>query len=62
MTPNWFIALARETDSLAFRYYNKAVSLLLNSLKRGERHTNGTILAILQLATIEVSVSTIFEY
>ncbi|PVH85998.1 hypothetical protein DL98DRAFT_408223 [Cadophora sp. DSE1049] len=34
-------------------YYNKAVSLLLNSLKRGERHTNGTILAILQLATIE---------
>ncbi len=38
------------------RYYNKAVWLLLNSLKRGERHTNGTILAILQLATIEVSI------
>ncbi|KAK0128959.1 hypothetical protein ONS95_000902 [Cadophora gregata] len=35
------------------QYYNKSVSLLLNSLKRGERHTNGTILAILQLATIE---------
>lgn len=38
------------------RYYNKAVSLLLNSLKRGERRTNGTILAILQLATIEVRI------
>jgi len=36
------------------QYYNKAVSLLLNSLKKGERHNNGTILAILQLATIEV--------
>ncbi|KAH7383719.1 hypothetical protein BKA64DRAFT_646894 [Cadophora sp. MPI-SDFR-AT-0126] len=35
------------------QYYNKAVSLLLNSLKRGEQHTNGTMLAILQLATIE---------
>lgn len=35
-------------------YYNKAVSLLLLSLKRGERHNLGTILAILQLATIEV--------
>lgn len=38
-------------------YYNKAVSLLLNSLKRGERRTNGMILAILQLATIEVGSS-----
>jgi hypothetical protein len=36
------------------QYYNKAVSLLLNSLKKGERHNNSTILAILQLATIEV--------
>lgn len=36
------------------QYYNKAVSLLLQSLKKGERHGNGTILAILQLATIEV--------
>jgi hypothetical protein len=35
-------------------YYNKAVSLLLKSLKRGEKHSSGTILAILQLATIEV--------
>ena len=37
------------------QYYNKAVSLLLSSLKRGEKHTTGTLLAILQLATIEVS-------
>ena len=59
---NFSIALARKTDSLALRYYNKAVSLLLNSLKRGERHTNGTILAILQLATIEVGVSTTSDY
>ena len=36
------------------QYYNKAVSLLLKSLKKGERHSNGTLLAILQLATIEV--------
>ncbi|KAL3417304.1 C6 finger domain-containing protein [Phlyctema vagabunda] len=36
------------------QYYNKAVSLLLRSLKRGERHGIGTLLAILQLATIEV--------
>ncbi|KAL2061737.1 hypothetical protein VTL71DRAFT_7115, partial [Oculimacula yallundae] len=35
------------------QYYNKAVSLLLTSLKRGERHTTGTLLAILQLATVE---------
>ncbi|KAG9248475.1 hypothetical protein BJ878DRAFT_26861 [Calycina marina] len=35
------------------KYYNKAVTLLLNSLKRGDRRTDGTILAILQLATIE---------
>lgn len=37
------------------QYYNKAVSLLLRSLKKGEKHNIGTILAILQLATIEVS-------
>ena len=36
------------------QYYNKAVSLLLKSLKKGEKHNSGTILAILQLATIEV--------
>jgi hypothetical protein len=35
-------------------YYNKAVSLLLYALKKGERRTKGMILAILQLATIEV--------
>ncbi|KAG0649249.1 Transcriptional regulatory moc3 [Hyphodiscus hymeniophilus] len=35
------------------QYYNKAVSLLLNSLKRGDKHNTGTLLAILQLATIE---------
>ncbi|RDL33609.1 uncharacterized protein BP5553_07977 [Venustampulla echinocandica] len=35
------------------QYYNKSVSLLLRSLKRGERHNDGTLLAILQLATIE---------
>ncbi|TVY29510.1 putative transcriptional regulatory protein [Lachnellula hyalina] len=35
------------------QYYNKAVSLLLKSLKKGERHSIGTLLAILQLATIE---------
>ncbi len=42
------------------QYYNKAVSLLLLSLKKGERHSNSTILAILQLATIEVMTSTNF--
>jgi hypothetical protein len=36
------------------QYYNKAVSLLLTSLKRGAKHDNAMILAILQLATIEV--------
>ena len=39
------------------QYYNKAVSLLLKSLKKGEQHSSGTILAILQLATIEVRIS-----
>jgi len=38
------------------QYYNKAVSLLLKSLTKGERPNNGTLLAILQLATIEVRV------
>lgn len=36
------------------QYYNKSVSLLLQSLKRGERHDLGILLAMLQLATIEV--------
>ncbi|RDW79724.1 hypothetical protein BP6252_04362 [Coleophoma cylindrospora] len=35
------------------QYYNKAVSLLLRSLKKGDRHEVGTLLAILQLATVE---------
>ncbi|QSZ33529.1 hypothetical protein DSL72_005097 [Monilinia vaccinii-corymbosi] len=35
------------------QYYNKAVSLLLRSLKKGVQHTTGMLLAILQLATIE---------
>lgn len=35
------------------QYYNQAVTLLLKSLRNGEQRTVGTILAILQLATIE---------
>jgi hypothetical protein len=37
------------------QYYNKAVSLLLKLLTRGERHNLGILLTMLQLATIEVS-------
>lgn len=37
------------------KYYNQAVSLLLKSLRKGGQRTVGTLLAILQLATIEVS-------
>lgn len=37
------------------QYYNKAVSLLLRLLTRGERHNIGILLTMLQLATIEVS-------
>ena len=36
------------------QYYNLSVSVLLKSLRKGEERTTGTILAILQLATIEV--------
>jgi hypothetical protein len=39
------------------QYYNKAVSLLLKSLTRGERLSTCILLAILQLATIEVSLT-----
>ena len=39
------------------QYYNRSVSLLLNSLKRKEHHGIATLLTILQLATIEVGVS-----
>lgn len=35
------------------QYYNKSVSLLLSSLRKGEKRDIGTLLAILQLATIE---------
>ncbi|KAL2754286.1 hypothetical protein ACRALDRAFT_2043311 [Sodiomyces alcalophilus JCM 7366] len=35
------------------QYYNKSVTLLINFLKRKERHTIHTLFTILQLATIE---------
>ncbi|KAL0944367.1 C6 finger domain-containing protein [Colletotrichum truncatum] len=35
------------------KYYNKSVILLLNSLKRKEKHGIATLLTVLQLATIE---------
>lgn len=35
-------------------YYNKSVSLLLKSLRENQRHTDATMLTILQLATFEV--------
>ena len=35
-------------------YYNRSVSLLLGCLKSGKRHNHGTLVTILQLATIEV--------
>ncbi|KAF6814442.1 C6 finger domain-containing protein [Colletotrichum musicola] len=35
------------------KYYNKSVILLLNSLKRKEKHSISTLLTVLQLATIE---------
>lgn len=44
-----------NSKMLFLQYYNKAVSLLLRSLKQGNhRHSIGTLLTILQLATIEV--------
>lgn len=39
------------------QYYNKSVTLLLNWLKRKEKHNIATLLTILQLATIEVNAS-----
>ena len=44
------------------QYYNKAVSILLRSLKIGERHNVGTILTVLQLATVEVVASNHTHY
>lgn len=38
------------------QYYDRAVTLLLTSLRTGERRSSSTLLAILQLATIEVRV------
>ena len=38
------------------QYYNKSVTILLNSLKRKEKATVATLVTILQLATIEVSL------
>lgn len=43
------------------QYYNKAVSLLLKSLKKGAQHTTYILLAILQLATIEVCTADEFR-
>ncbi|KAJ8109036.1 hypothetical protein ONZ43_g6249 [Nemania bipapillata] len=37
-------------------YYNKSVTLLLHSIKRGDNQNLSTLLTILQLATIEVSI------
>ena len=36
-------------------YYNKSVSLLRKSLSSGQRHTDATMMTILQLASFEVS-------
>ena len=37
-------------------YYNKSVQLLLKSLQGGQKHTDATLLTILQLAAFEVCV------
>lgn len=39
------------------QYYNRSVTLLLGFLKKKEKHNIGTLLTILQLATIEVRES-----
>ena len=39
------------------RYYNEAVTLLRASLATGEKHTDETMLTVLQLAAFEVSLS-----
>lgn len=38
-------------------YYNKSVTLLLQALKRKDKHNVSILLTILQLATIEVCIS-----
>lgn len=40
-------------------FYNRSVTLLLGFLKRKERHTDLTLLTILQLATIEVRITSL---
>lgn len=40
------------------QYYNKSVSLLRRSLQSGQKHTDSTMLTILQLAAFEVGLST----
>lgn len=40
------------------QYYNKSVSLLRRSLQSGQKHTDSTMLTILQLAAFEVSLLT----
>ena len=42
-------------------YYNTAVNLLRRSLASGERHTDATIMTILQLATFEVRKNIFFS-
>jgi hypothetical protein len=42
------------------QYYNKSVTILLNFLKRKEKHNIATLLTILQLATIEVRFPAVF--
>ena len=39
-------------------YYNKSVSLLRKSLSSGQRHTDATMMTILQLAAFEVRFGT----
>lgn len=43
-------------------YYNKSVTMLLSSLKRGDGHNLPTLLTMLQLATIEVKANVLSRY
>lgn len=51
-------ALQGSTGKLQnfLQYYNKSVILLLQALQKKEKHSIGTLLTILQLATIEVGI------
>lgn len=44
------------------QYYNKSVSLLLRSLRKNEKRDIGILLAILQLATIEVRETSLNKF